>query len=202
MIKNIIFDLSEVIISGYHGAEKVVEEGSNISAEDFLARKKGTIDKFLDAMRDKYSEDEYIEILMENTNWHIDKQELKMLIRKNLNIPVEGTMNIIKALKEKYNLILLSDHIREWVDYILENNKDLDIFDHTFFSCDIKMLKSDEGTFEYILKELNIKPEETIFIDDSEGNVQAAIKTGINGIVFKDAEQLEKELKEIGIIIN
>lgn len=40
MIKNIIFDLSEVIISGYHGAEKIIEQNSNIPAEEFLKRKK------------------------------------------------------------------------------------------------------------------------------------------------------------------
>lgn len=40
MIKNIIFDLSEVIISGYHGVEKIIEQNTNILAEEFLARKK------------------------------------------------------------------------------------------------------------------------------------------------------------------
>lgn len=41
MIKNIIFDLSEVIISGYYGVEKIIEQNTKISAEEFLKRKKG-----------------------------------------------------------------------------------------------------------------------------------------------------------------
>jgi len=121
---------------------------------------------FLDTMRGIYSEEEYLSDLLKNTNWCISKDELKILIRRNLNRPVKGTMNIINALKENYNLILLSDHVKEWMDYIFENNEELKIFNHKYFSYDIKRLKSDEGTFEYIINDLSIKPEETIFIDD------------------------------------
>lgn len=200
MIKNIIFDLSEVIISGYHGVEIIIEKNTNISSKKFLERKKETIDMFLDTMRGRYSEEEYLSDLLKNTNWCISKDELKILIRRNLNRPVKGTMNIINALKENYNLILLSDHVKEWMDYIFGNNEELKIFNHKYFSYDIKRLKSDEGTFEYIINDLSIKPEETIFIDDYESNVQVANKNGINGIIFKDAEQLKKELGKRGIL--
>ncbi len=200
MIKNIIFDLSEVIISGYHGAEIIIEKNTNISAKKFLERKEETINMFLDTMRGRYSEEEYLSDLLKNTNWGISKDELKILIRRNLNRPIKGTMNIINALKENYNLILLSDHVKEWMDYIFENNEELKIFNHKYFSYDIKRLKSDEGTFEYIINDLSIKPEETIFIDDYESNVQIANKNGIKGIIFKDAEQLKKELGKSGIL--
>ena len=74
MIKNIIFDLSEVIISGYHGVEHIIEQNTNISSEEFLKRKKETINIFLDSMRGKYSEDEYIETLIEVlSSWIIEK---------------------------------------------------------------------------------------------------------------------------------
>lgn len=200
MIKNIIFDLSEVIISGYHGAEIIIEKNTNISAKKFLERKEETINMFLDTMRGRYSEEEYLSDLLKNTNWSISKDELKILIRRNLNRPIKGTMNIINALKENYNLILLSDHVKEWMDYIFENNEELKIFNHKYFSYDIKRLKSDEGTFEYIINDLSIKPEETIFIDDYESNVQVANKNGIKGMIFKDAEQLKKELGKSGIL--
>lgn len=200
MIKNIIFDLSEVIISGYHGVEQIIEQNTNISAESFLKRKKETINIFFDTMRGKYSEDDYLSYLLKDTNWNISKDKLKLLIRKNLNIPVKDTMDIIKELKDNYNLILLSDHVREWTNYIFENNKDLSIFNHKYFSYDYKKLKSDEGTFKYIVSDLNIKPEETIFIDDYEINVQVANKNGIKGIIFKNAGQLRIELEKVGIL--
>lgn len=39
MIKNIIFDLSEIIISRYHGAEKLIEQRYGIKSDEFLKRK-------------------------------------------------------------------------------------------------------------------------------------------------------------------
>ena len=43
MIKNIIFDLSEVIITGYIGLEFMIEEEKGIPAKDFKKRKDDTI---------------------------------------------------------------------------------------------------------------------------------------------------------------
>ena len=43
MIKNIIFDLSEVIISGYHNIEFVVAKHTNIKAEEFLKDRKSVV---------------------------------------------------------------------------------------------------------------------------------------------------------------
>ena len=43
---------------------------------------------------------------------------MKELIRKNLNIEVKGMIELINKLKDKYNLILLSDHIKEWGEII------------------------------------------------------------------------------------
>lgn len=200
MIKNIIFDLSEVIISGYHGAEKIIEQNSNIPAEEFLKRKKETINIFLDAMRGKYTEDEYIEALIKNVNWNVNKEVIKKCIRQNLDTKVDGTIKIIDTLKEKYNLILLSDHVKEWVDYILSTNQELKIFKHQYFSYEYGMLKHDERTFKYILEKEKIIPSETIFIDDSEDNIEMANREGIQGIVFQNAKQLEYELKKMQII--
>ena len=201
MIKNIIFDLSDVIISGFHKIEEIIEKNTNIKAEEFLAKRREVEDIFLEAMKGKYTEDEYIEILIENTNWNINKEIIKKSIRQNLDVKVEGTMKIVEKLNKKYNLILLSDHIKEWVEYILNTNKDLEVFKHKYFSYEYGMLKEDERTFKYILEKEKILASETIFIDDNKDNVKMANKEGIQGIVFENAKQLEKQLKEMNIIL-
>ena len=197
MIKNIIFDLSEVIIFGYHGVENIIEQNTNISSEEFLKRRKEVENIFLDTMRGKYTEDEYIELLIENTNWNVNKEIIKKSIRQNLDRKIEGTIDIVEKLKVKYNLILLSDHIKEWVEYILSTNKELEIFKHKYFSYEYGMLKNDEGTFKYILEKEKILPSETIFIDDNKDNIKMANREGIQGILFENAKQLENELKKL-----
>ena len=121
-------------------------------------------------------------------------------VRQNLDTKVDGTIKIIDTLKEKYNLILLSDHVKEWVEYILSTNQELEIFKHQYFSYEYGMLKDDEGTFKYILEKEKIIPSETIFIDDSQDNIEMANREGIQGIVFQNAKQLEYELKKMQII--
>ncbi len=172
-----------------------------VSSEEFLRRKQGeALDIFFDAMRGKYSEEEYLAYLVKDTNWNMDKDVLKKCIRQGLNIPVEGTMKIIQKLKGKYRLILLSDHMREWMDYILENNRQISIFDKKYFSYEYGMLKTDEGCFEHIIKDLKILPNETVFIDDCKENVAMARNVGIEGILFSGAKDLEIELKKRGIL--
>ena len=194
MIKNIIFDLSEVIISGYHETEKIIERQYAIPEEEFKKQKLFKYEYFLDLMRGDLSEEEYLEELLQGTNWNLSLEQLKIAIRQNLNQPVPGTMEIVKELKGKYQLILLSDHAREWMEYIEENNKDLNIFDQKIFSYDIGAVKSDEQTFKTVLEKTGIVADETLFIDDYEKNVKNAEKVGIHGIVFENAEQLRKTL--------
>lgn len=196
MIKNIIFDLSEVIISGYHGVERLLKEQFGIPEQDFKEQKQLKNELFLELMRGNLSEKEYLEELLQGTNWNISVEQLKTAIRQNLNQPIPGTMEIVKQLKAKgkYQLILLSDHAREWMEYIEEKNKDLKIFDKKIFSYDIGTVKSDEQTFKIVLEQAGIVADETLFIDDYEKNVENAEAVGIHGIVFENAEQLRKVL--------
>ena len=202
MIKNIIFDLSEVIISGYRGIEEVVLESQYGTFENQkILENKVDLDSmrenevFLNLLRGKLTEKEYLNHVLKNKNWNVSVEQLKTAIRQNLNQPIPGTMEIIKELKEgKYQLILLSDHAREWMKYIEENNKDLEIFDKKIFSYDIGAVKSDEQTFKIVLEQAGIVADETLFIDDYEKNAKNAEAVGIHGIVFENAEQLRKIL--------
>lgn len=109
-------------------------------------------------------------------------------------------MKLVQTLSNNYQLILLSDHIKEWGEYILDNNQEISIFEHQFFSYEYGKLKTDEGCFEYVLSELKINPEETIFIDDCQENIDMAKKSGISGVLFENAEQLKKELRKRKIL--
>ena len=194
MIKNIIFDMSEVIISGYHGVEKILEQQYAIPEEEWERQRLSKNELFLNLMRGNLSEEAYLEELLQGTNWNISIEQLKTAIRSNLNRPVPGTMKVVRELKGKYQLILLSDYVREWMKYIEERNEDLRIFDKKIFSYNIGTTKSEVETFETVLEQTKIVADETLFIDDYEKNVKNAEAVGIHGIVFENAEQLRKTL--------
>lgn len=196
MIKNIIFDLSEVIISGYHGIEHLIEQKYDIVAQEFKNRKRETLTIFFQLMRGNLTEEEYWKKFLEGTNWEVTVEDLKSTIREYMNQPIEGTMELIKKLKGKYRLILLSDHVREWMDYVQEKNQDIKIFDQVILSYKIGSLKCDEQTFKQLLKQNQIIANETLFIDDLEVNINRAEETGIHGILFQNANQLKEELEQ------
>ena len=200
MIKNIIFDLSEVIISGYWRIENLIEKKYEIPAEDFLQQKINKNELFLDLMRGNLKEEDYWNELLKGMNWDITIEDLKNTAREYLNQPVEGTMEIIEQLKGKYQLILLSDHVKEWMQYIEQINHDIDLFDKKIFSYEIGSVKPDKQTFKTVLNRVQIIADETLFVDDHEINIKRAEEEGINGIIFKNAEQLKQELIERKIL--
>lgn len=70
-------------------------------------------------------------------------------------------------------------HIR-WLD---ANIPELEAFDLVMYSSEIGMGKPDPAVFRLALELLDVRPEDAIFIDDSEPNVRAAEAVGIHGLV-------------------
>ncbi len=77
----------------------------------------------------------------------------------------------------------------------------LGCFDKFFFSHEIGVRKPEPEAFARVLDYLELRPEQTVFIDDQPDNVNAAVKLGITGIVMSSAVQLRNELKLLGLLI-
>ena len=202
MYKYIISDLSEVIIQGFMGIAEELEPIIKIPKKEIELEKTKNYPLFVELMEGKMSEDEYIEKLLGITKWNISIEKFKSTMRKVLDKKMPGTIDVLRKVKQtnKYTLVLLSDNVKEWVDYVEKTNKDLDIFDYKFFSYQLGTIKEDNITFVKVLDRIKAKPEETLFIDDLITNIESAKSIGITGIQFLSAEKLENSLKEKGII--
>ena len=55
--------------------------------------------------------------------------------------------------------------------------------------------KPNPDFYWHILRSEGVKPEEAVFIDDTEENVLSAQKIGINSILFTDSDSLKTRLK-------
>jgi len=66
-------------------------------------------------------------------------------------------------------------------------------------SCDDGLKKPDEKAFELILQRLGVKPEESVFIDDKQENLDAAKKLGMKIALFENNKQFFSCLREMGI---
>ena len=106
----------------------------------------------------------------------------------------EETVTLIRELKKKYSVVLLSDNFAPTSAFIRSHPIFNELFDKMYFSNEVHMIKNDPGFFQYALDDLKIKPQECVFIDDQEKNLIAPRELGIQCILFTDAEQTRKEI--------
>ena len=126
MIEYIIFDLSEVLITGYYGTEKRISKLLDIDEKEVDLILKG--ENFFNLMLGEITEEQYINDILKKTNWDISINKFKSVIRENHNQAIKGTLEIVKELSKKYKLVLLSDHVKEWIEDILRANANQVIF--------------------------------------------------------------------------
>jgi glucose-1-phosphatase len=104
---------------------------------------------------------------------------------------------IIEGLSANYEVALLSNDLGNFE----ENNKVWkfeELFGKNIFhSSKMGLRKPDPKAFEYVLEKMDIKPSETLFVDDKERNTKVAESLGIKSIIFKDPETLRVELKNL-----
>ena len=104
-------------------------------------------------------------------------------------------------LSKKYRIFLLSNtneiHIKAFTK-ILMDTYGQNIFESTFekiyYSSKMKMRKPDAEIFEYVLKEINLSANETLFVDDSEQHIKGAEKIGLHVFHLLQGKDITKEL--------
>ena len=185
--KNIIFDLGNVLVKlnpeGCIGAFKAIGMGelvdSNPQSEGMkLMSKLGvgmmTTEAFCDAARELTGADV--------TNEDIIAAANKMLVV----IPDEKKERLLQLKKAGYRLFLLSNTIDIHWDYCVEllfpyqNHGVEDYFEQCFLSQRMHLAKPNARIYEEVIRQANIHPDETLFIDDLKENCEAAEKLGIH----------------------
>ena len=185
--KNIIFDLGNVLVKlnpeGCIGAFKAIGMGElveqNPQSEGMkLMSKLGvgmiTTEEFCDAARKLTGSDVANEDIINAAN--------KMLVV----IPDEKKERLLLLKKAGYRLFLLSNTIDIHWDYCVEhlfsyqNHGVEDYFEQCFLSQRMHLAKPNARIYEEVIKQANINPDETLFIDDLKENCEAAEKLGIH----------------------
>lgn len=198
-IKNIIFDLGEVLITGVKDTGIALRERHQLevggSIMDWATEKHPLLTPLVkEFFHGNVSEDAYVDDVVKkypqvgNAHW------LKSHIRENFR-EVEGTREIVVRLRELgYRLAILSNHGKEWIEYSEKKFDFQNLFDVCVYSHEIGASKPDSRAFEAVLDKLGAEAQECLFIDDSPVNIAGAQKLGFNTILFEDAEALKKEL--------
>lgn len=193
MIKNIVFDLGNVLI-------KFVPQ------------------KFIDENVKEEHREEFMKVIFKGQEWQdLDrgtleyKDALKFFIKKiphcqepikklfenfiiDCLIPVEENVEILKKLNNKYNLYIISNFHGPAFKNINKKWKFFSLFEGKIISSHVKCLKPEEKIYKLLFNKYLLNPKECLFIDDSLENVEASIKLGMDAVHLKNPKDLRGEL--------
>lgn len=102
----------------------------------------------------------------------------------------EGTLNkplisVVKKLKEKYKIALLSNNNREYVqEYIRKPGLDK-LFDVEVISYEAGYRKPAPEIYRTLVQRLGVEPSEILFLDDEPSKLEAAEARGIQTLVYR-----------------
>lgn len=106
----------------------------------------------------------------------------------------------ISYLKEKgYPLFLLSNTNELHFSYIMDKYPIVHVFDEWILSFEVGAKKPGRRIYETIFEKMDVQPGEVFYIDDVLPYVEMARTMGIDGLVFKNANQLWELIRKNGI---
>jgi putative hydrolase of the HAD superfamily len=196
MITTIIFDLSEVLLTGLKGTEERINIIYGTQLKNPILASMPEAKKLFHGV---IAEDDYWFAVIRKFKLKATVQELKQVLRNNIE-EIEGTHGVVERLKKNgYMLGLLSVHAKEWIDYCEEMFDLHKLFHYRSYSFETAVSKPDKRAYTMLLEKMKVEPEECIFIDDYIVNLQSAEELGIATIQFENAKQLERDLKKLQI---
>lgn len=180
MIKTIIFDFGDVFLDLDKAATKRELERHKISdfSEEILQKNREyemgllSSEEFIDSYCTTYPQ---LTSEAFTTSWNAIL----------LKFP-EHRLKFLQDLQKegKYKLILLSNTNDIHIDWVKENisffEEFKECFDAFYLSQEINLRKPEHSIYQFVLEQHDLKPAETLFIDDTPENTKAAAELGIH----------------------
>jgi len=184
MIKNIIFDIGNVILN-FNLLNVLPAFTDNKEEQKFILDNIVNSPEWLGhALIDTgyVKREEAIEIVKDRTN-HVN-DELISKFWNNYNdyaVIDENVMSLIKKLKDNNYKIYLLSNINPYTYDFVKKSGLFDIVDGSVLSYIEHEVKPYKGIYNTLINRYSLIPEECLFIDDREENVKTANSLGMLG---------------------
>jgi putative hydrolase of the HAD superfamily len=109
----------------------------------------------------------------------------------------EPMLDVMRAARERgYRMAILTNNVREW-EAVWRSKLPVDeIFELVVDSAWVGMRKPDPRIYELTIERLGgLAPEEHLFVDDNDQNIEAARELGLQAIHFRSNEQAIPEIR-------
>lgn len=204
MIKNIVFDLGGVLVP--LNREACNRAFSKIGFKDFNSILNNYVQEgfFLQYEKGAISSEKFRSIVREYMlppfNQNVKDSEIDNALESFLDdIPLER-FELLLSLRKNYKLYMLSNTNPIAISYVeklfLKRGKKMEeCFDRVFLSYQMKMTKPNRDIFTSMIDQAKMNPSETLFIDDSPANIEAAAKVGLKTLLYSPDCNLVREVE-------
>jgi putative hydrolase of the HAD superfamily len=198
-IKNIIFDLGEVITDvDFNKTFKAFDQLAGKSTQALYNYHKQTT-LFDDIETGKISPQSFRNQLKKIFQVDASNDEIDAAWNAMLGDTPLEKLNFVNDLRPKFKTYILSNtnkiHI-DWIyNYLQENYKQKNLgafFDKVYLSHEIGFRKPDAAAYRFILNTHQLNAHETLFIDDKKENIDGAKLLGIQTIHLKNKSEFYK----------
>lgn len=196
MIKNIIFDIGNVLVTFDPIAyfKDFYDETTNA----FLCKEVFSSNTWLEVDQGLVSELEARAYFLKKLPTYTNEIHTLFDHWKGLMVEKRDTVQFLDEVKQQgFKVYLLSNIGEDSYRYCVENFSFFDNIDGGVYSYQEKLIKPEERLYECLLNKYQLLPGECIFIDDSTKNVLQARIMGIHAIVFNDFKQVKDDVYHI-----
>lgn len=197
MIKNIVFDIGNVLMSfdpvGYF-TEFFQDENraKEICTKLFSHEAWLKYDQGIYVLSDLYK--------VYNEAYPNDLEDIDIVLRNWLHLlkPMHASLTFMKEMKDEgYQIYVLSNISEDSKEYVKANSEVFTYAQGAVLSYEEKINKPDARIYEILLRRYGLRADETIFIDDNKANIEQANVLGIYGIQYRDNEQMKRDVNQI-----
>lgn len=197
MIKNIIFDLGNVLIS-WKPSEYYEKKNYPKQRIDILLNEVFKSDEWCQLDNGDISTQEAIEKIALNSS--LNRDEIALVFNQRIEIlhPIKNNIKLLPLLKKRgFYLYYLSNFSIDLFKEVVSTYEFFKYFDGGIFSADVGLSKPDLRIYNALLDKYLLKSDESLFIDDLNINVQGARESGIASIYLDSPEKLSEYIENI-----
>jgi putative hydrolase of the HAD superfamily len=202
MIKLFVFDLGNVILPFEHRQIAVKLHETSLIKDRFTPedlfwylfdREKGFVNAYEEGL---ISSKDFFKRLKEKYKLELESGEFRD-IWNNIFQEDPEVNEIILYLKERgHPIVLLSNTNELHFSYVMERYPIIHHFDEWILSFEVGAKKPREEIYNVIFESRSLERHEVLYIDDIPEYIAAAADYGIPGIVFREAADIWKVIRE------
>jgi len=201
-VKNIIFDLGGVLLN--IDPKKTIEAFGALGMEQLIGDKGLTYDHdiFYQMEQGQVTPDEFREGVRQLLSANISSEEIDAAWTAMLLDFPEIRVELLRKLRKEFKVYLFSNtnaiHVEKYHSNF-RNQHGFEVstlFEKDFYSNEIGFRKPTPESFQEIIRLSGIVPSESLFIDDSLQNVEAAIASGLHGFWLQPGQKIEELFQE------